>query len=143
MTTGGFALKLDDQNIPNYPWARASSHSTDSVGTPDDSQSLFTPKGKPCSLNGQGFGAKPPLYHMWYDDRLESYVHWPKCHPMKPETLAGAGFYYTGYSDKVRCFWCNITLHQWEVYDCALEQHKKHSKGNCNFLKIYFPSKSI
>ena len=76
-----------------------------------------------------------------FDKKLESFTHWPKHHPMKHELLAGAAVYHTGFLDKVTCFWCELTLHQWEVFDCTLEQHKKHSNGNCNFLKIYFPSK--
>ena len=91
---------------------------------------------------GFGFGGAP-LYYMWYNNRLQSFCHWPKAHPISDESLAGAGFYYTDISDKVKCFWCKTQLHQWEVFDSPIEQHKKHSKGDCNFLKIYFPSKCL
>ena len=62
---------------------------------------------------------------------------------MKAETLAGAGFHYTGKGDKVECDSCKLVLDQWEIFDSPLEQHKKHSKGDCNFLRQYFPSKSL
>ena len=155
MSTSGFSYSASSQEkglfanaassnagekvVPNYPWAKPAlvSESVDSC----QSSTSSTKSRLEASF---GFGGRTPtLYYMYYDNRLESFVHWPKGHPMKAESLAGAGFYHTGYSDKVRCFWCDITLHQWEVFDCALEQHKKHSKGDCNFLKIYFPSKSI
>ena len=29
---------------------------------------------------------------------------------MKAETLAGAGFHYTGKGDKVECYWCKLIL---------------------------------
>ena len=83
------------------------------------------------------------LDYTWYDNRFKSFRNWPKCHPMKAETLAGAGFHYTGKGDKVECDWCKLALDQWEVFDSPLEQHKKHSKGDCNFLRQYFPSKSL
>ena len=137
MTTGGFSLSTQDKEFSNNVW-KPTILSEDSVGTPQAGLSLFG--GKHCGFT---FGGGPSQQYMWYDKRLESFTHWPKLHPMRPESLAGAGFFYTGFSDKVRCFSCDITLHQWEVFDSTLEQHKKHSKGNCNFLKIYFPSNSL
>ena len=137
MATGGFSLSTQDKEFSSNVW-KPSIFSEDSVGTPQPGLSLFAKK--PTGLT---FGGGPSLQYMWYDKRLASFIHWPKNHPMRAESLAGAGFYYTGFSDKVRCFSCDLTLHQWEVFDCSLEQHKKHSKGDCNFLKIYFPSKSL
>ena len=78
-----------------------------------------------------------------YENRFQTFRSWPKTHPIRPATLAGAGFHYTGEGDKVRCTWCKIELRQWEVFDNALEQHKIHSSGECNFLKIYFPRRSL
>ena len=136
MTTGGFSLTADSKNFSNNVWKPTLLE--DRVGTPENGQSLFGRKHA-----GFSFGGGSSLQYMWYDKRLESFAYWPKGHPMRPESLAGAGFYYTGFSDKVRCFCCELTLHQWEVFDCALEQHKKHCKGDYNFLKIYFPSKYL
>ena len=48
--------------------------------------------------------------YCWYDNRFRSFCDWPKCHPMKAETLAGAGFHYTGKGDKVECDWCKLVL---------------------------------
>ena len=81
--------------------------------------------------------------YTWYDNRMRSFHNWPKTHPMRAQTLAGAGFHYTGEGDKVRCKWCDLELSQWEVFDSTLEQHKKHSRGDCNFLRQFFPRKSL
>ena len=137
MTTGGFSLSNQDKEFSNNVW-KPSIISEDSVGSTPTGLSLFGKK-----HTGFSFGGGATLDYMWYDKRLESFTYWPKHHPMRPESLSGAGFYYTGFSDKVRCFSCEPTLQQWEVFDCALEQHKKHSNGNCNFFKIYFPSKCL
>ena len=137
MATEGFSLTSQDKEFSSNVW-KPSIFSEDSVGTPQPGLSLFTKK--PAGFT---FGDGPSLEYMWYDKRLGSFINWPKNHPMRPESLAGAGFYYTGFLDKVRCFCCDLTLHQWKVFDCTLEQHKKYSKGDCNFLKIYFPSKCL
>ena len=97
----------------------------------------------PSNVQAFGFGARESYNYMWYDDRLRSYYIWPKSHPIKPESLVGTGFYFTGSADKVQCPWCRIALSQWEVYDNPLEQHWKHSKGDCTFLRVYFPSKTL
>ena len=145
MASGGFSNPASsstdkDKSYPTKP--RLLSDECD--GAREDNVSLFSLRNNapPTPIGeGFGFGGGAPFHYMWYDNRLQSFYNWPVSHPMKAESLAGAGFYYTGYSDKVRCFWCSTCLHQWEVFDSPLEQHKKHSKGNCNFLKIYFPLK--
>ena len=113
MSTGGFSLSNQDKEFSSNVW-KPGPLSGDSVGTPHAGLSLFGKKHA-----GFSFGGGVSLQYMWYDKRLESYTHWPKHHPMRPESLAGAGFYYTGFSDKVRCFCCELTLHQWDF----LRQH--------------------
>ena len=36
-----------------------------------------------------------------------------------------SGFYYTGCGDRVTCFHCGITLHNWEHADDVDMEHKK------------------
>ena len=107
-----------------------------------DIDNLELHKVEPCGEPSFGFGAQECVNYMWYDDRLKSYWTWPKAHPMKPESLAVAGMYYTGSTDKVKCPWCRIALSQWEVNDDPLGEQWKHSKGDCTFLRVYFPSKA-
>ena len=60
--------------------------------------------------------------------------------PITAKELAHAGFIYTGYSDKVHCPWCSITLYSFETRDSAYEEHLKHSKG-CHYLLMTVPDK--
>ena len=39
------------------------------------------------------------------------------------ESFAKAGFYYTGTSDLVMCFWCGLALNNWEVADDPVTKH--------------------
>ena len=73
----------------------------------------------PCGLHlGFGGSSKPRVegfvysYHdyTWYDNRIRSFYNWPKTHPMRAQTLAGAGFHCTGKGDTVRCKWCDLEL---------------------------------
>ncbi|EFN76761.1 death-associated inhibitor of apoptosis 1 [Harpegnathos saltator] len=71
-------------------------------------------------------------YH-FEDARLESYKDWP-CVSVRPERLAAAGFYYTGESDKVRCFECHVEISQWLPDDDPMVDHQRWS-GKCRFIR--------
>lgn len=67
--------------------------------------------------------------------RLESYEDWPKFMKQKPKELSDAGFFYTGKSDRVKCFSCGGGLKDWEAEDQPWEQHAMwYSK--CEYLKL-------
>jgi len=57
--------------------------------------------------------------------RLWSFVDWPKSIKQRPEALAEAGFYYTGVGDKVKCFYCDGGLRDWEPDDEPWVQHAR------------------
>ncbi|XP_024876349.1 baculoviral IAP repeat-containing protein 7-B-like isoform X1 [Temnothorax curvispinosus] len=65
--------------------------------------------------------------------RRESFKNWP-CLWIKPEKLAAAGFYYTGESDKVKCFECQIEICEWQVDDNPMADHQRWS-GRCRFIR--------
>ena len=50
--------------------------------------------GGPSKSRFEGFTFNCQDY-TYYDNRLRSFHNWPKTHPMKAQTLAGAGFHYT------------------------------------------------
>lgn len=64
--------------------------------------------------------------------RLQSYVGWPVTF-ISPETLAGAGFYYTQDNDRVRCPFCGIEISRWDQHDDPREEHAKRSP-TCRFV---------
>lgn len=67
--------------------------------------------------------------------RLESYEDWPKFMRQKPKELSDAGFFYTGKSDRVKCFSCGGGLKDWEAGDEPWEQHAMWY-SHCEYLKL-------
>merc|ERR1719430_2004270 len=67
--------------------------------------------------------------------RLSTYSTWPPALPQKPQELADAGFFYTGRSDQVKCFYCDGGLESWEPSDSPLQEHLKWF-GDCAFVKM-------
>ena len=59
-----------------------------------------------------------------FQDRLKTFKNWPKQIEQQPKDLAEAGFYYTKIGDKVRCFYCGLTLHKWVKGDDPVCEHK-------------------
>lgn len=68
-------------------------------------------------------------------DRLKSYEDWPTSLKQKPQTLSDAGFFYTGKSDRVKCFSCGGGLKDWEQDDEPWEQHAIWY-NNCHYLQL-------
>lgn len=71
-----------------------------------------------------------------HDDRMKSFRDWPKSYATyQIHNLADAGFYYTGESDKIQCFFCGVRLHNWNDTENPMDQHIIWSP-NCSFLKM-------
>lgn len=57
---------------------------------------------------------------------MDTYLYYNRdIHPMRPEDLCEAGFFYEGPGDKVRCFWCDGALELWTQGDDAWLEHAK------------------
>lgn len=65
--------------------------------------------------------------------RLQSYENWPVPF-MDPGKMAAAGFYYTGESDKVRCFECKVEICQWLEGDNPMADHQRWQE-QCRFIR--------
>ena len=70
-----------------------------------------------------------------FNNRLHSFNKWPKQIKQTPEMLTLSGFYYHGVGDYVDCFYCGLGVHEWEDYDNANCEHRRHSP-NCKYLDI-------
>ncbi|NXH18647.1 BIR7B protein, partial [Bucco capensis] len=57
--------------------------------------------------------------------RLSTFQNWPQYTGMHPEQLAGAGFFYTGRGDVVRCFHCDGGVRDWSFGDDPWREHAK------------------
>ncbi|XP_059147852.1 death-associated inhibitor of apoptosis 1-like [Physella acuta] len=66
--------------------------------------------------------------------RLESFESWPRGHHLTPNELADAGFYYTGYGDGARCFFCGGGLRNWEDEDNVWVEHARWFP-KCAFIR--------
>ncbi|XP_052808890.1 baculoviral IAP repeat-containing protein 7-A-like [Mya arenaria] len=65
-------------------------------------------------------------------NRLDTFNAWPHSAPT-PQTLAVAGFFFTGDADLVRCHQCGIGLKDFSPVDDPMSEHIKHA-GSCDFL---------
>ena len=76
--------------------------------------------------------------------RYRSFENWPRFLLPKKEDLCKAGFIYSGEGDVVYCFYCDISLRDWEPQDKPWVEHYKHSP-NCTFLNMCKipPSKDV
>jgi hypothetical protein len=70
-----------------------------------------------------------------YEDRLRSFKNWSKQLIPDKYTMAEAGFLYTGQSDIVQCFACNVRVSEWDKTDNVWKEHLKWSP-DCIFLKM-------
>lgn len=61
-------------------------------------------------------------------ERLNSFVGWPLCDPVKPKQLARAGYVYTGEGALVQCPECGVKYH-WHPMVNARERHNP----DCSF----------
>ncbi|XP_053397697.1 uncharacterized protein LOC123552200 isoform X2 [Mercenaria mercenaria] len=66
--------------------------------------------------------------------REGSYSGWPDTASHTPQELAEAGFFYAGFGDCVRCFYCGIGLRHWTKDDNPWIEHARWSR-NCVFVK--------
>ncbi|CAK1555295.1 unnamed protein product [Leptosia nina] len=57
--------------------------------------------------------------------RLSTFNRWPYDRPQAPQSLAEAGFFYTGLEDQVRCFYCDGGLGKWEAGDVPWREHAR------------------
>ena len=65
--------------------------------------------------------------------RLRTYTRWPESNRITAEQLCDAGFYYTGFDDQVRCFYCDGRLTQWADGDDPWKEHARWFPG-CSYL---------
>ncbi|CAG2202983.1 BIRC2_3 [Mytilus edulis] len=69
-----------------------------------------------------------------FQDRMESYKKWPITAKQPPKILAESGCFYTGKTDIVRCFCCNLGLAEWAETDNPWTEHARHNP-KCWFLR--------
>ncbi|XP_060557270.1 uncharacterized protein LOC132717734, partial [Ruditapes philippinarum] len=92
---------------------------------------------QPNRANESGTNALDKPKHSQYATktaREASYGTWPDTSSHTPEVLVDAGFFYAGFGDCARCFYCGIGLRHWTAEDDPWIEHARWSK-NCVFVK--------
>lgn len=79
--------------------------------------------------------AKPkhPKYAI-ESNRLNSFKNWPFSKSQRPDELADAGFFYAGFNDNVKCFFCDGGLRNWEPGDQPWTEHARWFP-KCGYVK--------
>lgn len=70
-----------------------------------------------------------------FDARLSTFVSWPITNIAQPIALAEAGFLFTGKADHVKCYYCDLTVRDWEDKENPWVVHSYFSP-KCNYLYI-------
>ena len=69
------------------------------------------------------------------EDRMKTFTLPPQWDgPVDYQSMAEAGFVYTGQEDLVYCFSCNIKLDRWSKHMEPLLRHKEESP-TCSFVR--------
>ncbi|VDI35401.1 baculoviral IAP repeat-containing protein 2/3 [Mytilus galloprovincialis] len=66
--------------------------------------------------------------------RISSYQRWPSYLDQTPREMAVSGFFFAGYHDYTRCFFCGGGLRNWELGDDPWVEHARWFP-QCSFLK--------
>ncbi|XP_013390417.1 baculoviral IAP repeat-containing protein 2-like [Lingula anatina] len=66
--------------------------------------------------------------------RVRTFANWPPSRIPRPEALARAGFFYAGFFDNVKCFFCDGGLRNWEPQDDPWAEHARWFPW-CDFVR--------
>ncbi|XP_059160168.1 uncharacterized protein LOC131943882 isoform X2 [Physella acuta] len=66
--------------------------------------------------------------------RKETFSSWPRNHRLTEDELVDAGFYFAGYGDCARCFYCGGGLRNWEDEDDVYVEHARWFP-KCAFIR--------
>ncbi|XP_060831110.1 E3 ubiquitin-protein ligase XIAP-like [Bombus pascuorum] len=66
--------------------------------------------------------------------RLSTFRNWPIYLAIPPTILAAAGFFYTGISNKVKCFVCQVEINYSSQHLIPMRVHKAYSP-ECRFVR--------
>ncbi|XP_076078107.1 baculoviral IAP repeat-containing protein 7-like [Mytilus galloprovincialis] len=67
---------------------------------------------------------KNPQYAV-ESSRISTFRNWPTYKHQTPETLGSAGFFFAGFGDNVKCFYCDGGLRNWEAGDDPWVEHAR------------------
>nr|XP_034332381.1 uncharacterized protein LOC117691130 isoform X2 [Crassostrea gigas]XP_034332382.1 uncharacterized protein LOC117691130 isoform X2 [Crassostrea gigas] len=95
-----------------------------------------TPAERLAQLDPLGINFDKPKYPAYavYSNRLSSFDGWPSHMAQTPRDMARAGYFYAGYGDYARCFFCGGGLRNWDRSDDPWTEHARWFP-RCAFLR--------
>ncbi|XP_059160174.1 E3 ubiquitin-protein ligase XIAP-like isoform X2 [Physella acuta] len=66
--------------------------------------------------------------------RQDSFASWPRARHQSVDDLKDSGFYYAGYGDCARCFYCGGGLRNWKDEDDVYVEHARYFP-KCAFIR--------
>lgn len=92
----------------------------------------------PSSMESLGISTERPKHPNYAieGNRITTFnnSNWPAYKHQTPKLLAQAGFFYAGFGDNVKCFFCDGGLKNWEPGDNPWEEHTRWYPS-CPFVK--------
>lgn len=86
-----------------------------------------------------------PMYAKYetYESRLKSFCDWPIGLNQTDTDMATAGFFYTGFNDKVQCYHCGMEHNRWLKNDVPKIMHAKIAGNRCYFAQLSWGQRFI
>ncbi|KAF6035875.1 Iap2 [Bugula neritina] len=113
--------KEDLANIDVYPHSLGNTASSNTKDIEHD-----------CEVLGISTNRASTIRYAPYASRIRTFTKWPTHCLVKAEDVCEAGFYYTGFSDSARCFYCSGNIRDWGPGDDPWTEHARFP--DCNFL---------
>ncbi|XP_059147850.1 uncharacterized protein LOC131935472 [Physella acuta] len=131
-------LCIVPNNPPPSPSPSSNSTTSNTSATSVTSNTSSQPKGKGRGPTYAELGIiterpKRPEY-VKKDERAKTFTAWPRDHHLSVPELVEAGFYYAGYGDCARCFYCGGGLRNWEDEDDVFVEHARWFP-KCAFIR--------
>ena len=109
----------------------SSQHKSTQIETSETSSSNHN-----SNFSSLGINIEKPRYPTYASlpVRISSYQSWPSYLDQTPRDMGMSGFFYAGYNDYARCFFCGGGLRNWEAGDNPWVEHARWFP-QCAFLK--------
>ncbi|KAL5011157.1 hypothetical protein ScPMuIL_013462 [Solemya velum] len=116
-----FILGLNVGNVPIAPTSQSEGLQIPSMLNSQSAQSSLT------RMEALGVNTERPRHPQYAVEavRVSSFQNWPTYKSQTPQMLAKCGFYYAGFGDNVKCFFCDGGLRNWESGDDPWVEHAR------------------
>ncbi|KAH9510064.1 hypothetical protein Btru_043410 [Bulinus truncatus] len=115
----------EPSSVNTTPQQNASSHQVSVNGSSNANSTKSSGQGPTYSELGIVTERPKRSEYAVKEQRKKTFSSWPRSHHIQVDDLADAGFYYAGYGDCARCFFCGGGLRNWEEEDNVLVEHAR------------------